>query len=129
MLRKLTDLWPNMLRPNREDGSEEEESLLAGQQDQPDDDQGGHLDEDHLLEVYRHLYWTRLMVIDGYEAQQERKWPMGPDVYEECEAVDSLPAVDLDGWSPLFEPTEFTHQHQLLLVEQPKGPPEPSCMC
>ena len=63
MLRRLTDLWPNMLRPNRGEGSEEEESLLAAQHDQPEDDRGGHLDEDQLLEEYRNLYWTRLMII------------------------------------------------------------------
>ena len=32
---------------------------------------------------------------------------MGPDVYEECQAVADLPAVDFDGWIPNFEPHDF----------------------
>ena len=109
MLRRLTDLWPDMLRPNRQDGSEEEEPLMPGQGDQPDDDWVGQVDEAQILEDYRHLYWTRLMIMNGYEAHQERKWPMGPDDFEECEAVANLPAVDPDQWSPLFEPTDFAN--------------------
>ena len=41
--------------------------------------------KDQLLEDYRHLYWTCLMVVDGYEAHQDRKYAMGPNVVEECE--------------------------------------------
>ena len=123
MLRRLTDLWPDMLRPNRQDGSEEEEPLMPGQGDQPDDDWVGQVDEAQILEDYRHLYWTRLMIMDGYEAHQERKWPMGPDVFEECEAVANLPAVDPDQCSSLFEPTDFAHEHQPLLVEEYRLPP------
>jgi len=92
--------------------------LLPGEGDRQDDGQPLQVDEGQLLEDYRHLYWTRLLVIEDYEPGQDRKWPMGPDVFEECEAVARLPAVDPDNWHPLFEPTEFTQAHQPLLVEQ-----------
>ena len=41
-------------------------------------------EEEQLLVDYRNLYWTRLMCIADYELDQERKWPMGPDLVEEC---------------------------------------------
>ena len=58
------------------------------------------------------------MSIDNYEAEQERKWPMGPDIVEECQAVAELPSVDPDAWVPLFEPHDFTNAHGPSVVEQ-----------
>ena len=37
MLRPITDLWPNLLRPGGAEQSEEEEPLLGSQEDEPDD--------------------------------------------------------------------------------------------
>ena len=71
-----------------------------------------------MLEDYKHLYWTRLMTIANYEVGQERKYPLGPDVVEECQAVAALPPADPDTWTPLFEPTDFTQANQPLLVEK-----------
>ena len=53
----------------------------------------------------------------GYELGQERKWPLGPDIVEECQAVQELPEVDNDAWKPLFEPTEFNEEHGPLELE------------
>ena len=58
------------------------------------------------------------MSIDNYEAEQERKYPLGPDIVEECQAVAALPLVDPDTWLPLFEPHDFGRANQPLLVEQ-----------
>ena len=63
MLRRLTDLWPTLLRANEPTDNELTEPLLS--QDQQSD---GHEDEDEvneaeLLENFKHLYWTRLMTI------------------------------------------------------------------
>ena len=70
-----------------------------------------------MLEDYRTLSWTRLMIINDYEVGQQRKWPLGPDIVEECQAVDELPAVDPDHWTPLFEPTDFNDNHGPLQLE------------
>ena len=96
MFPRITDLWPNLLRnvqrssrrvheaidPEErrlayEDGSDEEEDLIA-------------IDEEQLLADYKNLYWTRLMCIENYEQDQERKWPLGPDIVEECQAIANL---------------------------------------
>ena len=52
------------------------------------------VDEEQLLLNHKNLYWTRLMVIENYEADHERKWSLGPDLVEECQAVVELPLSD-----------------------------------
>ena len=117
MLRRLTDLWPNMLR-RQEDGDEEErEALLSEAELPPEDGDRLQVDEAQLLADYRNTYWTRLMVLEDYECHHDRKWPMGPDIFEECEAVSNLPPVDPDGWAPLFDPTDFNEANQPLTTE------------
>ena len=82
-------------------------------------------DEEELLEDFRTLSWTRLLVINapaaldaGYEAGQRRNWPLGPDVVAEVQAVANLQAVDEAGWAPLFEPVDFNEAHGSLQLEE-----------
>ena len=70
-----------------------------------------------MLLDYRLLHWTRLLRIENYEADQERKWPIGPDVFEECQAVAELPEVNEGDWVPLFEPHGFNEEHGPLQIE------------
>ena len=84
MLRRITDLWPDLLRTGRDDQSDAEEPLLPGEGDRQDDGQPLRVDEGQLLEDYRHLYWTRLMVIEDFELGQEGKWPMRRRRVEFC---------------------------------------------
>ena len=117
MLRRLTDLWPNLLRSSQRDQSDDEEPLL-GEEENGDRGENGHeIDEEQLLEDYRNLYWTRLMNIQDYEVDQDRKYPLGPDIVEECRAVAEAPQVNLDEWSPLFDPEDFNKEHGPLLIE------------
>ena len=46
-----------------------------------------------------------------------RKWLLGPDVIEECQAVANLEEVDLDQWTPLFDPVSFNEVNQPLEIE------------
>ena len=69
------------------------------------------VDEELLLEEYDKLFWTRLMVIQDYAAEHERKYPMGPDIIEECQEVAALPAIEADQWQPLFEPLKYNEEH------------------
>ena len=64
------------------------------------------------------------MRIEGFEPSQETdgdyqmyKWPLGPDIVEECKAVATMPAVDPDSWMPLFDPSDFNKAHGPLEVE------------
>ena len=47
-----------------------------------------------MLEVYKNTYWSRLVTVGAGELEQERKWPLGPDIVEECQAVANMEEVD-----------------------------------
>ena len=57
------------------------------------------------------------MIIDGYEPELDRKWPLGPDVLEECRAVDRLHPANEDEWGPFFDPEDFNNRHGPLLIK------------
>ena len=57
------------------------------------------------------------MTIEDYETGISRKYKLGPDIVEECEAVASLPESNHPGWSPIFEPVEFNEAHGPLAIE------------
>ena len=57
------------------------------------------------------------MRIEDYEFEQERKWPIGPDVYEECHSVAELPEVDEENWAALYDPHDFNDKHGPLQIE------------
>ena len=73
---------------------------------------------------YKNLYWTRLMSIGDFEVEQARKWQLGPDLIEECQAVVDMEAVDPDEWEPLFDPHKFNVDHGPLKLEQYRLPQE-----
>ena len=124
MLRRLTDLWPNLLRSSQRDQSDDEAPLLDEEAESDRGEDGLEIDEEQLLEDYRNLYWTRLMTIEDYEPDLDRKYPLGPDVVEECRAVTDLDPVNVENWSPLFEPEEFNREHGPLLIENFRLPPD-----
>ena len=118
MLQKITELWPGLLRRGGLDTDEEEEPLVS--RDDGDEEAQNNLgvDEEQINQDYRHLYWTRLMLITKYECHEERKWPLGPDIIEECQAVANLPDMDQDTWCPGFEPNEFNAAHGPLQIDK-----------
>ena len=96
MFPRITDIWPNLLRSMQRSSRrvheviDPEERRLAADDDSGDDDDLLAVDEEQLLADYKNIYWTRLMCIENYEQDQERKWPLGPDIAEECQAVANL---------------------------------------
>ena len=125
MFPRITDIWPNLLRrvrgagngeaqPGQENGQAEEGQearLLQGHAQSEDEGDELSVDEAQLLEDYRLLNWSRLVTIGADEPEQERKWPFGPDIVDECQAVASLEAVDPERWAPLFDPSSFNEEH------------------
>ena len=87
MFPRITDIWPNLLRRVRGgDGAEEDQEarLLQGNAQSSDEGDELSIDEAKLLEDYKNTYWSRLVTVDADELEQERKWPFGPDIVEEC---------------------------------------------
>lgn len=117
MLQRITDLWPSLYRRIDPPDNDAEEPLLAAQEEEEGDGRAHAVDEDKLLFDYHNLFWSRLMKIQDYEAGQDRKWPLGPDIVEECKAVEALPEVDMNDWVPLFEPVNFNQTHGPLTLE------------
>ena len=117
ILQRITDLWPSLLRSGQEEPSELEEPLLGSHDDVPEARRPQEVDERQLLEDYKHLYWSRLIRVANFEAGQERKWPLGPDIIEECEAVAAIPGDGPAGWRARFDPVEFNEVHGPLELE------------
>ena len=62
--------------------------------------------------------------MEEYQAGEDRKNPLGPDIVEECQAIANMEEADDGNWAPLFEPTEFNEAHKPLKVEQYRLPKE-----
>ena len=58
------------------------------------------------------------MIVQDYEPNLERKFPLGPDVVEECRSVASIPMAKDHDWKPLFDPEVFNKEHGPLLIEK-----------
>ena len=124
MLQRITDLWPNLLGAVRvHDEGEEEGEENQGNSSSSEEDLL-KIDEQQLLEFYNHLYWTRLISLEDYREGEDRKYPLGPDIVEECQAIANLEEEDNHSWAPLYEPTEFNEEHKPLKLEQYKLPKE-----
>ena len=110
-------MWPDLLRRGGADPEEDQDSQLDRAGDNGDPDLSLRVDEQQLLATFKHLYWTRLTTMGDYETGVARKWPLGPDIVEECEAVAVLHQEDPDTWSPLFEPADYNERHGSHLIE------------
>ena len=81
------------------------ETLLGHAQERGEDGSASRVDEEELHERFKHIYWTRLMLIEDYQVDLHRKFELGPDVIEECQAIEEQEKVDPMEWEPVFEPT------------------------
>ena len=82
------------------------------------------VDAEQLLKDYKNAYWTRVLDLQQFEAGQDRKLPMGPDLVEECSDVADLPQVEPGNWKPLFEPLRFNEANGPLTLEEFKLNPD-----
>ena len=110
-------MWPALLRGFGADEDEEDEILLTGRKEDENKDEGIEIDEEQLLTDYRHLYWSRLVTVQGFEIDLMRMWPLGPDIVEECQSLAAIERDDKEGWAPLFEPTDYNEVHGPLTIE------------
>lgn len=131
MLQKITDLWPRLLAGYHDDQEDEAQQPGHDADDQDDAQARHHLDEEQVQLEYKNLYWTRLITVEGFVPSpgiladdQRFRWPLGPDIVEECNAVADLPAVEPGEWAPLFDPQRFAEEHRPLELEQYRLPQE-----
>ena len=60
--------------------------------------------------------------MEGFEERQERKLPLGPDLVEECQAVDAIVEGEYEPFAPLFDPVQFNEAHGPLELEDYRLP-------
>ena len=86
------------------------------------------MDETTIYQVYKNCFWTRLIAVEGFQAVRDDedayKWPIGPEILEECNAVAELPQVDANSWEPLFDHNQFQEQNGPLEIEKFRLPQE-----
>lgn len=128
MLQKLEDMWPDFLRRVRGDGDgAEQDGQIEDNSGNASDDEL-RVDEAKLLENYKNVNWTRVIAVQGFEALQEEedqyKWPLGPDVVEQCNIVAELPAEGDEAWNALFDPNAFNELNKPLEFEKYRLPQE-----
>ena len=104
MLRRITQLWPNLIgRPNeaQEDGQ---------QQPFVDEDQMKDLAES-TLKVYGKDYWSRLIPLEGFLMGQQERYLIGPDMVQEVDAMYRIDIDTIPDWHPRWDPMEFQQLH------------------
>ena len=55
--------------------------------------------------------------IESFERGEQQRWPIGPDIVEECEEVQALQIDENQAWTPLFEPERYNKDHGPLQVD------------
>ena len=111
MLRRITQLWPNLLRGNQND--QEEADQILDEQDSPDeatDDQLKALKE-QTLDIYKNEYWSRVITVDTHNPDESRRWPLAPDLSEQHEIMFTIDEDDLPKMPPYYDPAEFIKRY------------------
>ena len=77
-------MWSGLVRHIRPDDQENRDAGPVREVGQIQDGVSLAVDEEVVLEEYDKIFWTRLMTFTDYEPGLNRKFPMGPDIVEEC---------------------------------------------
>ena len=107
MFRKITEVWPDLVRAISGDQANSLDASDDRGQEGSDSGRSQDFDAEQVLIDYKNLSWTWLMTIEDYEPGISRKFRLGPDIVEECNAVKELPDQAQPEWKPLFEPNDF----------------------
>ena len=71
MQRKITDVFRDLLGHPRQRAAAIEQAEQEAQQ--------------HMLDDYKNLYWTRVISMDGFRSGDQERYELGPDVVTEME--------------------------------------------
>ena len=149
MEKKITDIWPNLYRLRQTNSSQSADNNIESDalDQQPDVNRtctnrilqgddiisasqyaqvlGGEYDDlgdqaiQEIKEDFKHLYWSRFIVVDHFEQGADRKFALAPDIIEELEVLkDHGLNEDNVEWQPYFDPDEFTKKNQPLSIER-----------
>ena len=66
MLKRLQDYWPDLLRGAGGGRDEAEQARSDDANGEEDVNDGLYVDEVTITEVYKNIFWTRLIAIEGF---------------------------------------------------------------
>ena len=108
MQRRITDFITYVvgLRGHDDDGqinaANEEKEV-----DRATDDQLAEL-RDQTEEIFKHLFWTRIMAVHDYKVDAPKSWPIAPDLSDEYDQMFTIAEDDLPELVPHFDHVAFS---------------------
>ena len=67
MLRKITEVWPDLIRAIRQPSGEEDSRPPSDGQESNEEERDDEMDRHQVLLEYKNMYWTRLMAVGDFE--------------------------------------------------------------
>ena len=67
--------------------------------------------------MFRNLYWSRVVSLQRYSQEQEKRWALEDDIKEMQENLRPEEGAEENEWEPVFDPTAFERKHQPLKLE------------
>ena len=107
MLRRITELWPNLLRGNQEE--REEVNQILADEDSPDEVTDQQMQEllQQNRELYKNDYWSRVVAADTHDPGESHRWRLAEDLSKEQEVLFNIDPDELQEIKPHFDPAEF----------------------
>ena len=95
MLRRITEIWPNLLRGIRND--QEEANQLGHDEDSQDEATGEQLRtlQEQTKEIYKNEFWSRLVVVDSHQPDESQRWRVADDLSKEHELLFTIDEDEL----------------------------------
>ena len=56
---------------------------------------------------FKNLYWSRLVSLQNFRAEEHERHLMLPDIKEDMQLLAEMQAAEDDGWRLYFEPKAF----------------------
>ena len=63
------------------------------------------------LDIYKNLYWTRVISLDQQQIDAAYKWPLGPDLADAHDELFTIGEDDLPELEPYFDPAAFQQEY------------------
>ena len=108
MQRRITDFITYVagLRGHDDDGQGQE----VNEEEEVDRATDGQLAElrEQTEEIFKNLFWTRVVAVHGYRADTQKSWPIAPDLSDEYDHMFTIAEDDLPELEPHFDHVAFS---------------------
>ena len=63
------------------------------------------------MDFFKNLFWTRIIDLDHHRADENKSWPIAPDVADAHDALFSIGYDELPELVPHFDPKAFVKEN------------------